>query len=148
MPFIWSDPDRRKPGASDALCSTVDLASTILERSGIEPFNGNQGLSFLPATKGEDGPRKEALIEYNDGGCRLGFEAPARVRSLLTDRWRYSVYRDQPWGELYDLKNDPYETHNLWDDEAHKKIRAHMSERLSHHLIAQMDESPMSDRLA
>ena len=105
-------------------------------------------MSFLPATKGEDGPRKEALIEYNDGGNRLGFEAPARVRSLVTDRWRYSVYRDQPWGELYDLKNDPYETHNLWDDEAHEKIRAHMSERLTHHLIAQMDESPMSDRLA
>jgi len=39
-------------------------------------------------------------------------------------------------------------THNLWDDEAHKEIRAHMSERLCHHLIAQMDESPMSDRLA
>ena len=148
VPFIWSDPDRRKAAASDALCSTVDLASTILERAGVEPFNGNQGLSFLPATKGEAGPRSEALIEYNDGGSRLGFEAPARVRSLVTDRWRYSVYRDQPWGELYDLENDPNETHNLWDDEAHKEIRAYMSERLSHHLIAQMDESPMSDRLA
>ncbi|HAD27097.1 MAG TPA: sulfatase [Rhodobacteraceae bacterium] len=148
VPFIWSDPNRRTAATSNALCSTVDLASTILERAGIKPFNGNQGLSFLSATKGDEGPRSEALIEYNDGGSRLGFEAPARVRSLITERWRYSVYRDQPWGELYDLENDPNETHNLWDDESHRWIRAHMSERLSHHLIAQMDESPLSDRLA
>lgn len=148
VPFIWSDPQRRSPDASDALCSTVDLAATILERAGLKPFNGNQGQSFLSATRGEDGPRSEALVEYNDGGRRLGFEAPARVRSLLTKRWRYTVYRDQPWGELYDLEADPRETHNLWDSVAHKDIRAHLSERLTHHLIAQMDESPQSDRIA
>lgn len=148
VPFIWSDPEHRRATSSDALCSTVDLAATILERAGLEPFNGNQGHSFLPATQGEDGPRSEALVEYNDGGKRLGFETPARVRSLLTKRWRYTVYRDQPWGELYDLEADPRETHNLWDSPAHKSTRAHLSERLTHHLIAQMDESPQSDRIA
>lgn len=148
VPFIWSDPDQRSKGTSDALCSTVDLSATILERAGIEPFNGIQGQSFLAATQGQDGPRTEALIEYNDGGNRLGFEAPARVRSLVTDRWRYSVYLDQLWGELYDLQNDPSETHNLWEDEEHQQTRAYLSERLNHHLIAQMDESPLSDRLA
>jgi len=66
----------------------------------------------------------------------------------VTKRWRYTVYRDQPWGELYDLQADPSETHNLWDSPAHKDTRAHLSERLTHHLIAQMDESPLSDRIA
>lgn len=148
VPFIWSDPDHPIPSWTDALCSTVDLAATILDRAGLEPFNGNQGHSFLPATRGADGPREEALVEYNDGGARLGFDAPARVRSLVTPDWRYTVYGGQDWGELYDLRSDPQETRNLWGSAAHSHTRAHLSERLSHHLIAQMDESPLSDRIA
>jgi arylsulfatase A-like enzyme len=148
VPFIWSDPNARHQTRSDALCSTVDLAATILERAGLEPFNGNQGQSFLPATKAQDGPRHEALIEYNDGGKRLGFEEPARVRSLVTAEWRLTIYRDQDWGELYYLKADPNETTNLWDSADHQDTRAHLTNRLAHHLIAQMDESPYADRLA
>ena len=148
VPFIWSDPDHRHQTVADALCSTVDLAATILDRAGLDTFNGNQGRSFLPATLGDAGPRDEVLIEYNDGGQRLGFTNPARVRSLVTPEWRYTVYRDQSWGELYDLKEDPSETQNLWDSAQHQKVRAHLSERLTHHLIAQMDESPQASRLA
>ena len=148
VPFIWSDPKIRQSGVTDALCSTVDIAATILDRAGAAPFNGDQGQSFLSATQGEQGPREEALIEYNDGGRRLGFADPARVRSVVTKDWRYTVYRDQDWGELYDLKSDPKETDNLWDDPAHARTRAYFAERLNHHLIAQMDESPLSDRIA
>lgn len=148
VPFIWSDPENREERSSEALCSTVDLAATILERAGLSPFNGNQGQSFLAATQGHDGPREEALIEYNDGGKRLGFDKPARVRSIVTKEWRYSVYKDQEWGELYDLIGDPTETMNLWDSAEHQHIRARLAERLNHHLIAQMDESPLSDRIA
>ena len=148
VPFIWSDPDARRQTRSDALCSTVDLAATILDRAGLKPFNGNQGQSFLPAIKAQDGLRHEALIEYNDGGKRLGFEEPARVQSLVTAEWRLTIYRDQDWGELYDLKADPNETDNLWDTADHQDTRAHLTNRLAHHLIAQMDESPCADRLA
>jgi len=148
VPFIWSDPAHRRSSESNALCSTVDLAASILDRADLAPFNGNQGVSFLPVTQGGDGLRSEALIEYNDGGIRLGFEKPARVRSLVTADWRYTVYRDQIWGELYDLKRDLNETVNLWDCEHHQGIRAELAERLIHHLIAQMDESPQADRIA
>lgn len=148
VPFIWSDPMDRTPDSSNALCSTVDLSSTILERAGLEPFNGNQGQSFLPAINGEKGPRTEALIEFNESSARLGFETPARVRSLVTEAWRYCVYHGQTWGELYDLNTDPNETNNLWYSPDHQEIRAFLSERLNHNLIAQMDESPMADRLA
>ncbi len=148
VPFIWSDPAGRSEKESDALCSTVDLSATILDRVGIAPFNGNQGISFLPATQGGDTTRQETLIEYNDGGRRLGFESPSRVRSIVTHKWRYTLYRDETWGELYDLEADPNETMNLWDCSDHRDLRAHFSERLAHHLIAQMDESPLSDRIA
>lgn len=148
VPFIWSDPDDRSPSASDALASTVDLAATILDRAGLKPFNGNQGKSFKSVIEGHDGVRDELLIEYNDGGRRLGFQQPARVRALVTSEWRYTIYKDQDWGELYDLKNDPRESQNLWDSEAHSAVKAHLAERLNHHLTAQMDESPQSNRVA
>ena len=148
VPFIWSDPDQRSPSSSDAICSTVDLSATLLERAGLSPFNGNQGQSFLPIIHGAEAPREEALIEYTDGGSRLGFEKPARVRSLVTKDWRYTAYGGQSWGELYDLKSDPHESDNLWDDPAHHGTRCHMAERLNQHLIAQMDESPQANRIA
>ncbi|MFK7752345.1 MAG: sulfatase [Sedimentitalea sp.] len=148
VPFIWSDPDHRQEAVSPALTSTVDLAATILERAGLEPFNGNQGKSFASALQGGDGVRDEVLIEYNDGGKRLGFEQPARVRALVTPQWRYTVYKDQDWGELYDLHADPNESHNLWDSAAHATTRAHFAQRMSQHLIAQMDESPLAERIA
>ena len=148
VPFIWSDPQQRKPRVSSAMASTVDIGATILERAGLQPFNGNQGVSFLDAVSGADGLRHDLLVEYNDGGARLGFEKASRVRSVVTDRWRYTLYLDQDWGELYDLENDPSETHNLWDVPAFAAERARLSERLNHLLTAQMDESPLSDRLA
>ena len=148
VPFIWMDPGMRTREKTDALCSTVDIASSILDRAGLKTFNGNQGKTFLPALLGEVPLRDEALIEYNDGGSRLGFKEPARVRSIISLGWRYTVYKDCDWGELYDLKSDPDETENLWHITAFSETKAYFAERLNHHLIAQMDESPLADRLA
>ena len=148
VPFIWADPEQTSPAQTSTLCSTVDLAATILDRAGLTPFNGNQGVSFLDATRGGDGPRDEVLIEFNDPAKRLGFTSPARVRTLVTERWKYTVYHGQDWGELYDLENDPKETRNLWDNTAYTQTRGRLAERLAHHLIAQMDESPLADRIA
>jgi len=148
VPFIWSDPNSRKEETTEALASTVDLAATILERAGIETFNGNQGMSFVDVLSGKEAKRDELLIEYNDGGPRLGFKSPARVRALVTENWRYTMYLDQDWGELYDLKNDPDETVNLWDSEEHQHMRAYFAERLNHHLTKQMDNSPRANRVA
>ena len=100
------------------------------------------------AINGAGSTRDELLIEYNDGGTRLGFDIPARMRALVTQEWRYTLYLGQDWGELYDLINDPNETHNLWDNPDHFATRARLAERMTHHLTAQMDESPVADRIA
>ena len=63
-------------------------------------------------------------------------------------KWRYTIYANENWGELYDLESDPDETNNLWDDPETKNIRMQYSERLNHQLTNQMDESPRSTRLA
>ena len=148
VPFIWSDPAFRKQAVSDSLASTVDLSATILDRAGLAPYRGIQGKSFLPTIHDGVEHREDLFVEYNDGGAKFGFEKPARVRSVISKQWRFSIFLDQEWGELYDLKNDPNETHNLWDDEHYAAVRSALSIRLNHHLTAQMDESPVADRLA
>ena len=148
VPFIWSDPDIKKSGSTDVLASTIDIASTVLNRAGLKPFNGNQGENLLDAMQDDKDVRNDLLIEFNDGGKRLSFEKPARVRSIVTHDWRYTVYLDEDWGELYHLKSDPDETNNLWNSDKHRDIRFEFSEKMNHHLIRQMDASPKADRVA
>jgi len=148
VPMIWSDPQSRAACTSQAMASTVDVSASIIERAGFDPYFGIQGQSFLGALDGKTTHRDEIFIEYNDGLSRMGFDQPARVRTVLNERWRLTAYKDQNWGELYDRVNDPQETHNLWDDLDHASAKAEMFERLTANLIAQMDESPRSELLA
>ena len=146
--MIWSDPTDRSARASNSLASTVDIAPTILQRAGVRPYNGMQGKSFIAATRGKPGPRNDVMIEFNDSGKRMGFDSPARVRVLVTDKWHLAVYKGEPWGELYDRHADPNHLHNLWDSDEHATTRAELVMALTHHLIGQMDESPRSALLA
>lgn len=148
VPFIWSDPEDRAARSTDVLGCTIDIGQTILERAGLEPYFGVQGRSLLANIGGHCDLREDLLIEYNDGMSRLGFDTPPRVRAVVSERWRLTIYAGQEWGELYDLAHDPNETHNLWDSTNHAKARAALSERLNQHLIGQMDESPRAQRRA
>ncbi len=148
VPMIWSDPKTRAARRTAAMASTIDLSASVLERAGLEPYNGMQGRSFLAALDGTTAHRREVLIEHNDGGPRMGFKKAARVRTLRDQKWRFSVFAGETWGELYDLEADPRETRNLWDDPAYAKDKAELSLRLVEHLTFQMDESPRATRLA
>ncbi|MGQ3198149.1 MAG: sulfatase, partial [Hydrogenophaga sp.] len=55
---------------------------------------------------------------------------------------RLTVYDGQAWGELYDLKNDPMELRNLWNDGASQALRARLMEALVQSLMAAADTSP------
>jgi len=147
VPMIWSDPAGRKSCRTDALASTIDMSATILDRAGISPYYGMQGQSFLAKLDGGK-HRENLMIEYNDGGKRMGFAQPARVRVLVSEQWHLAVYNGQDWGELYDRKADPSHLHNLWDAPECVQTKAGLVMELVQHLIAQMDESPRSKRLA
>jgi len=143
VPFIWADtPDRAKPGTSDAMCGTVDIASTILERVNLEAYNGIQGRNLLHATAGEDDDNDAMLIEADDQRSIFGFHTAVRMRTLITRRWRMSVYQGVEWGEIYDLENDPDEMVNLWDDTSHAATRADLMETLARKQIDLVDRSP------
>ncbi|MFV0244729.1 MAG: sulfatase [Qingshengfaniella sp.] len=148
VPMIWSDPGAAQGMVSQALGSTVDLSATILERAGVKPYNGMQGRSLLPCLDGAGTVRDSLLIEYNGAMAQMGFDGPSRVRSVMTADWQLSLYGGEDWGELYDRHATPLQGQNLWDDPAHAERRLALTQDLAQHLIAQMDRSPGTTRLA
>ncbi|WP_299951200.1 sulfatase-like hydrolase/transferase [uncultured Ruegeria sp.] len=148
VPFIWSDPESPTSRVSGEMGSTTDISATILERAGLTPFNGIQGQSLLDAIQGNAGPHKHLFCEFNDVFPRLGFSTPPTVRSLITPDHRLTVYLNEDWGELYDLKADPKETCNLWNDPEHSDTQSDLMLKLTHALIGQMDRSPATAFLA
>jgi arylsulfatase A-like enzyme len=148
-PFIWKDPARSAPRESSALLGAVDFAPTVLARAGVTGYHGIQGRSLLPVMDGSaDSVRDTLLIEEEGQRMYLGFAGRVRMRSLVTDRHRLSIYDGVPWGELYDLGDDPHETVNLWSAPDAAKLRAELTEQLARTMLAHADTSPYPTALA
>jgi arylsulfatase A-like enzyme len=145
VPFIWAEPRARSAGESDVLAGTLDIASTILDRVQVQPYNGTQGTSLLPLIDGSGTgiARDSLLIEDDQQRAIFGLPPGARLRSLLTQRWRMTIIHGDPYGELYDLQNDPHEMHNLFDDPAHRGVRAELMEKLAYRQMELGERSPL-----
>jgi arylsulfatase A-like enzyme len=144
VPFIWSEPGLPHPGESTtALHSTLDVARSVLVRAGLQPYWGMQGLSLDRSLADPKATGQKAVLVEEDGHeVGFGFDAPARVRTILSDHWRMSIYENLPWGELYDLNSDPHELVNLFEDPAHQPVRSELFEQLARLMMAQADRSP------
>ena len=150
VPFIWAEPDGVNAGRTcSAIAGTVDIARTILNRAGIVPYNGIQGRSLAPeiATLEESGSGA-LLIEDDQQRAIMGFDDAFRVHTLVTEKWRLSLYSGAGHGELYDLENDPHELVNRYDDPAHAAVKAEMLERLAKEEIETVDRSPFPTAIA
>jgi arylsulfatase A-like enzyme len=149
VPFIWSDPQASGyPKRTDALGSTMDIGTTILDRARIEPASGMQAKSLLPAIEGK-AVRDSVFIQYDHQVASPGSNnVPPRVHTLIDGRYRLSVFHGTGWGELYDLESDPGEFDNLWDQPAHAATRAAMMERLLLTEIEHIDRVPLPTRRA
>ena len=148
VPFIWSDPQTSTQARrTAALASTMDIGSTVLERAKIEPASGVQAKSLLPVIAGGVA-RDSVFIQYDHQASNPGTGVPARVHTLIDERYRLSVFHGTGWGELYDLQNDPGEFDNLWDNPAHAKIRSAMAEKLLLTEIEHVDRVPLPTRRA
>ncbi len=147
-PLIWADPAAPGPGRSSALCSTIDIAPTVLARAGCLPYNGIQGLSLLPLMAGEPPSRDSVLIEEENQRVLFDFPFRTRLRTLQTERYRLSIYEGVEWGELYDLRDDPDEIVNLWESTAHAQLRQSLLHQLAKSMISHTESSPHPTALA
>ena len=117
-PLIVRYPRRLGAGVvRDELTLSVDIAPTLLDYAGVRAPPELHGTSLRAVLEApEDGPapargwRDSFFYAYV---AERGSFAPS-VTALRTSRHKLVVYPGRPqWTELFDLRDDPYETHNL-----------------------------------
>lgn len=105
VPLIVSAPGLLSARVVDDFVEEIDLPVTMLRLAGLEPHRGTQGEDLRPLLTGTgSGARTEVYAEAVD------------QRMIRTREWKLVHYAGKPYGELYDLRNDPGETTNRYDD--------------------------------
>jgi arylsulfatase A-like enzyme len=144
VPFIWAEPGARAARRTNVLAGTLDIAATILDRAQVEPYNGLQGVSLKPVIEGSSSVARDSLvIEDDQQRAVFGLPPASRLRTLVTARWRMTIIQGDSYGELYDLENDPHELDNLFEDPAHRGVRAELMEKLAYREMELADRSPL-----
>ena len=127
VPFIIAAPGTKaQGGVSKATVELIDLYPTLADLAGLKGPANLQGTSLRPL-----------LDDPAAAWARPAFTQTARGkkdgefifgRSVRTDRWRYTEWRDGEAGiELYDHENDPGEYTNLARDPAWEAERARLA---------------------
>jgi arylsulfatase A-like enzyme len=113
VPLVVRTPWRAANGTVDREpVLNIDLASTIAALAGVTPARPQDGYSFVPFLHGRRVPwRRAYLVEYL-GRNQLRFGGPPPYVAVHTSRYLYVEYR-RGWRELYDLRRDPWELHNV-----------------------------------
>lgn len=125
LPFLVRWPGQVAAGKrSNALVSLVDLAPTFLAAAGMPVPGFMQGVNQLPVWQGQKpSARDHVLVENRHEPTTI------HLRTYINDRYKLTVYRGHPFGELFDLKEDPNELRNLWNSGGHAGIKAELLHR-------------------
>jgi arylsulfatase A-like enzyme len=111
--------------ASSSLFSLADITPTCLAAAGVAIPDDIDGVDALPLLTGERATTRDAaLVEMVDNPNTL------RLKTIVTEDRKLTWYAGQPYGELYDLVNDPGELTNRWTAPAYASDRSELLGRL------------------
>lgn len=121
VPLIFAWPGRFQRGLrASGLVELLDMTATIVDLCGLRQPEYMQGRSLLGILKGESSPqrfRDFVRSEYFDSLDKHFTGGTGTFATMHRDeRYKLVVYHGHGLGELYDLQEDPWEFHNLWDD--------------------------------
>jgi len=150
VPAILKDPTGRvSSGRVEGLIEAMDLMAGVLDVCGVAQPEGSLAKSVASPSWT---PRSDVLA---CGGLRLrgpgqsleGFAlkapyAPSQYgpgAMLRTNDWKLVVYADGD-EELYNMKDDPFETKSLAADKSFSSVKESLSLRLLHRLLCDGDE--------
>ena len=142
VPLIFSLPGHIEQGLkSDALVELVDIAPTLLELTGQTVPQAMQGKSLLPILEGkadQDKHRDFVRCEYYKV-----LDGPESYATMIrTHKHKLVNYHGHEGGELFDMKKDPHEFKNLWDDPAYSDVRFELMKKNFDALAFAVDTGP------
>jgi arylsulfatase A-like enzyme len=126
VPFIVRWPGRVAASTrSDALQSLVDLPVTFLAAAGMQRPLSMTGENQLPCwTDTGPPPRDHVIIENRHQPTTIN------LRTYVDRRHKLTIYWRQPYGELFNLEDDPGELHNLWDVPEAQSLKQELMRKL------------------
>jgi arylsulfatase len=110
-----------------ALLQQFDLVPMLIELAGLDGLREHAAISALKVIRGEHPGRDAVFAEHSADNILREVEFVTMIR---TQDWKLVYYLNQPWGELYDLRSDPGETRNLWEDARFTAKKQEMLQRL------------------
>jgi len=124
----------RWPGVVEAnthdrhLTQNVDFAQTFLEAAGVDALDGMQGVSLLPLLRSESPEDWRDTIYYEY--FERGIHNVQPHRGVRTDRYKLIQFQELNQWELYDLRTDPEEIQNRYDDPMLSEVQAELKDAL------------------
>ena len=148
VPLLIARPGSQ-PGRTPALVSSLDLAQTVLQLAGAPEYHGMQGVSLVPLLEDPDESlRDHVLVEEDQMFDIAGIGEQLRMRTLITDQHRLTLYHGSTDGELFDLGQDPDELRNGFGQREQRATRAALAEQLAHLQMEYADRSPRPTAMA
>ena len=143
QPYIIRYPGKIKPGStSDAIVNNTDYAPTLLDLAGAKIPEFMQGRSLVPIFEGRTPADWRTATYYRYWMHMAHHDNPAHYGIRTKDYklvFFYGLPLDAPgaksnqtiphW-ELYDLKNDPHEMNNRYEDAALNDVRQKLKQQL------------------
>jgi len=114
VPMIVWAPKRFSGGrVIKELCQQMDIGPAILELAGAEKPDPIEAVSLKPALEGK--PYAGRPYVYAEQSGDGNFTTSQFMTMVRDSRWKLVHFLDEPWGQLFDLKEDPRELNNLWE---------------------------------
>ncbi|MCK5775361.1 MAG: DUF4976 domain-containing protein, partial [Bacteroidales bacterium] len=118
-----------KKGTNTNIISEIDIAPTLLDFAGVEIPSDIQGRSFANISEGKDDKWRDAYYyHYYEYPWWHHIQPHYGIR---TKDWKliHFYYSMDVW-ELYDMKNDPNEMHNVYGEAGNEEITADLKKQL------------------
>lgn len=131
IPMIIRGPGIEAGRQSDALCYLFDLFPTICERAGVPLPETNEGYSLNALLSGYTESHRQSIFSaYQD--CFGHPEDNPYQRMVKGSRFKLikSYIDDTVTTQLFDLQEDPYETHDLHEERRYLQVVQQLEKRL------------------